>query len=280
MPSIPAQDLRDQTVPQQPNTDLDKILADAGVTKEQFEKLTAALPKEPQKLPEDFDKKLDEERRKAFQTAQNQLYPTIEKQREDLNKIKEMLEKKEQEQLEAEAAKKKALDDEANKSKSFEEKLEMLKVESEKAMTKISETYESKLNALQQTVYVKDLSMIRKDLILDSGVADFAEFISDPNVNPTITLEQIQKEIEIAKTKQAAFSEKIRAEYDAKLKTEAQSNSPVGMTTYGNPVINSSGGNISGQQGQFVDLRKVATANKSELNKIKDELFSKFKFGA
>jgi hypothetical protein len=273
------QENKEQTVPLQPvASNIEKVLAETGITKEQFDKLASILPKEAPAKDLELEKKIEEERRKAFQTAQNQLYPTIEKQREDLNKIKEMLEKKEKEQLELEAAKNKALEEEANKNRTFEEKLELLRQESTKAIHEISQTYETKLNSLQQTVYVKELSMIRKDLIAESGLADFSDFITDPAKNPNITVDQLKQEIEIAKSKRDIFAEKIRTEFEAKLKSESQTSGQ--SLPFGNPLVNNGNSNISNQPGSVVDLRKVATANKTELNKIKDELFAKFKFNA
>jgi DNA repair exonuclease SbcCD ATPase subunit len=247
-----------------------------GLTPETIAKMKEkGLLADPAKEAE-LQKALEEERKKGFSIAQQQLYPTVEKLKEDNEKIMQMLEATQKEKADAEAAAKAAAEAEAQKAKSIEEKLEALRADSKKAIDEVTQTYQSKLNELNSNLYVEKLASVRKDLILQNDLLDLDNLIDSPLKNPNLTVEQLQASIEVAKATKAQLLEKAKKETEELLKKqqEQQAASTPRPTPTGFPVVSPSitGGNAT----QPFDLSKIANASKAELDKVRDEILARY----
>lgn len=195
---------------------VEQVLTETGVTAEQIKKLMDAglvMPK-PQKL-EDLPAEMKAlvqqavaaETQKERNIVREQLKSTLDTYKSKIENVETLLKEREAAVRAEEEAKRQALLAEQSKGLPIEAKLEQLKRESEEALKKLRDDYETKNRELALNLRKTQLSSIREKLILSSGGEVIPELVIDPEMFPTATEEDIKRSFELSQQKYRTLHE-------------------------------------------------------------------------
>lgn len=250
--------------------DRSKVLSEVGLSEEQVNKLVESgvvipVPKSIDDLPEtirsDIDKKIREELVKSEETIKSQLYKTIEKQKSDIEKLMSVEEERRRKIAEEEAERKRKEEEEAQKRMTLEEKLQQQSEATKKIIDEMSKTYEEKISSITRQMEVEKLSILREKLIAENNIGELDVFIPDPASGQPVTEDDIRKAVDLAK-------ERLNLLKKEKPETQTPSRS-VGTR------VPSGSGHLIGQ-GIEIDEQVIKQASKSELEKIKEQIWNKY----
>lgn len=258
-------------------------LEDIGVTEEQLSALIErGLVSKPAESLDDLSpevKKLVEDRlrersQEVERAANERLYASINKLKEDNKSIQDILAETAEKTRKEEEARQQQLEEERLKKASTEEKLQILQNSYREELSKVSDSAQSKISELEKQLRVAQLTGLRKELIADAGGKIIPELVPDPastDVDADTLTAAARKAQEMYVSLETTLREKILAEV-----SQDTPPAPPPSPGHGRGVGIPDGTAHLAPHESPLDLSNVKNASRKELEVLKAKALARF----